>query len=49
MATPIGRLTRKIQCQLRLLVKTPPTSTLVIVKGLAHPDYLIEIAGIAVI
>lgn len=27
----------------------PPTSTLVIVKGLAHPDYLIEIAGIAVI
>jgi enamine deaminase RidA (YjgF/YER057c/UK114 family) len=26
-----------------------PTSTLVIVKGLAHPDYLIEIAGIAVI
>jgi enamine deaminase RidA (YjgF/YER057c/UK114 family) len=29
--------------------KTSPTSTLVIVKGLAHPDYLIEIAGIAVI
>jgi 2-iminobutanoate/2-iminopropanoate deaminase len=29
--------------------KTPPTSTLVIVKGLAHPDYLIEIAGVAVI
>ncbi|MDP2606120.1 MAG: RidA family protein [Deltaproteobacteria bacterium] len=29
--------------------KTPPTSTLVIVKGLAHPDYLIEIAGIAVL
>ncbi len=29
--------------------KTPPTSTLVIVTGLAHPDYLIEIAGIAVI
>ena len=29
--------------------KTPPTSTLVIVKGLAHPDYLIEIAGIAVV
>jgi 2-iminobutanoate/2-iminopropanoate deaminase len=27
----------------------PATSTLVIVKGLAHPDYLIEIAGIAVI
>ena len=27
--------------------KTPPTSTLVIVKGLAHKDYLIEIAGIA--
>ncbi len=26
-----------------------PTSTLVIVKGLAHKDYLIEIAGIAVI
>ena len=29
--------------------KSPPTSTLVIVKGLAHPDYLIEIAAIAVI
>jgi 2-iminobutanoate/2-iminopropanoate deaminase len=29
--------------------KDPPTSTLVIVKGLANPDYLIEIAGIAVI
>ena len=29
--------------------KTPPTSTLVIVKGLAHPDYLIEINGIAVV
>jgi 2-iminobutanoate/2-iminopropanoate deaminase len=29
--------------------KNPPTSTLVIVSGLAHPDYLIEIAGIAVI
>jgi len=29
--------------------KDPPTSTLVIVKGLAHPDYLIENAGIAVI
>ena len=32
-----------------LYKKDPPTSTLVIVKGLAHPDYLIEIAGIAVI
>jgi enamine deaminase RidA (YjgF/YER057c/UK114 family) len=29
--------------------KDPPTSTLVIVKGLAHEDYLIEIAGIAVL
>lgn len=29
--------------------KNSPTSTLVIVKGLAHPDYLIEIAGVAVI
>jgi enamine deaminase RidA (YjgF/YER057c/UK114 family) len=29
--------------------KYSPTSTLVIVKGLAHPDYLIEIAGIAVL
>jgi 2-iminobutanoate/2-iminopropanoate deaminase len=28
---------------------TPPTSTLVIVKGLASPDYLIEISGIAVL
>lgn len=27
----------------------PATSTLVIVKGLAHPDYLIEISGIAVV
>ena len=29
--------------------KNPPTSTLVIIKGLAHPDYLIEINGIAVV
>lgn len=29
--------------------KNSPTSTLVIVSGLANPDYLIEIAGIAVI
>lgn len=29
--------------------KKSPTSTLVIVKGLANPDYLIEISGIAVI
>lgn len=28
---------------------TPPTSTLVVVKGLANPEYLIEIAGIAVL
>ncbi|MCA1559783.1 MAG: RidA family protein [Acidobacteria bacterium] len=28
---------------------TPPTNTLVVVKGLANPDYLIEISGIAVI
>jgi enamine deaminase RidA (YjgF/YER057c/UK114 family) len=26
---------------------TSPTSTLVVVKGLANPDYLIEIAGVA--
>ena len=29
--------------------KSSPTSTLVIVSGLAHPDYLIEIAGVAVL
>ncbi|MEK6618475.1 MAG: RidA family protein [Nitrospirota bacterium] len=29
--------------------KDPPTSTLVIVTGLAHPDYLIEINGVAVL
>jgi len=29
--------------------KNPPTSTLVIVSGLANPDYLIEIAAIAVV
>jgi 2-iminobutanoate/2-iminopropanoate deaminase len=32
-----------------LYKKDPPTSTLVIITGLADPDYLIEIAGIAVI
>jgi enamine deaminase RidA (YjgF/YER057c/UK114 family) len=26
---------------------TPPTSTLLVVKGLANPDYMIEIAGVA--
>jgi enamine deaminase RidA (YjgF/YER057c/UK114 family) len=29
--------------------KDPPTSTLVIVTGLANEDYMIEIAGIAVL
>ena len=29
--------------------KNSPTSTLVIITGLAHPDYLIEINGIAVV
>ena len=29
--------------------KSSPTSTLVIVSGLAHPDYLIEIASVAVL
>ena len=29
--------------------KESPTSTLVIVSGLANPDYLIEIAGVAVL
>jgi 2-iminobutanoate/2-iminopropanoate deaminase len=29
--------------------KDPPTSTLVIISGLAHEDYLIEINGIAVL
>src|SRR5713226_9999094 len=29
--------------------KNPPTSTLLIVTGLAHPDYLIEINGVAVL
>jgi enamine deaminase RidA (YjgF/YER057c/UK114 family) len=28
---------------------TPPTSTLVVIKGLAREEYLIEIAGIAVL
>jgi len=32
-----------------LYKQDPPTSTLVIVSGLANPDYLIEIAGIAVL
>lgn len=29
--------------------KSSPTSTLVIISGLAHPDYLIEINGVAVL
>ena len=37
------------EVRMRQYKKKSPTSTLVIVKGLAHPDYLIEIAGIAVI
>jgi 2-iminobutanoate/2-iminopropanoate deaminase len=37
------------EVRLGIYKKDPPTSTLVIVTGLADPDYLIEIAGIAVI
>jgi enamine deaminase RidA (YjgF/YER057c/UK114 family) len=33
----------------RYYKQEPPTSTLVIVSGLANPDYLIEIAGVAVL
>jgi enamine deaminase RidA (YjgF/YER057c/UK114 family) len=29
--------------------KTPPTSTLVVIKGLARKEYLLEISGIAVL
>ena len=32
-----------------LYKKDPPTSTLLIVSGLANEDYMIEISGIAVI
>ena len=35
--------------RLQYYKKIPPTSTLAVVKGLANKDYLIEIAGIAVI
>ncbi len=31
----------------RLLAGHPPASTLLIVAGLAHPDYLVEIEGVA--
>ncbi len=37
------------EVRLKQYKKKSPTSTLVIVTGLANPDYLIEIAGIAVI
>lgn len=37
------------EVRMRQYKKTPPTSTLVIISGLADPDYLIEISGIAVI
>ena len=37
------------EVRLQQYKKAAPTSTLVIVSGLANPDYLIEIAGIAVI
>jgi reactive intermediate/imine deaminase len=33
----------------RYFEKDPPTSTLVVVKGLAHEDYLVEIEAIAVL
>jgi enamine deaminase RidA (YjgF/YER057c/UK114 family) len=35
--------------RLKYYGSTPPTSTLVVVKGLGHEDFLIEIDGIAVI
>ncbi len=33
----------------RYFAKDPPTSTLIVVKGLAHEDYLLEIESIAVL
>jgi reactive intermediate/imine deaminase len=35
--------------RLKYYAHNHPTSTLVVVKGLAHKDYLLEIAGIAVL
>ena len=35
--------------RVRYYGNTPPTNTLVVVKGLANEDYLIEISGIAVV
>ncbi len=35
--------------RMQVYKKEPPTSTLVIISGLAHPDYLIEINGVAVL
>jgi 2-iminobutanoate/2-iminopropanoate deaminase len=35
--------------RVKYYASAPPTNTLVVVKGLANPDYLIEIAGIAVL
>ena len=35
--------------RVRYYGNTPPTNTLVVVKGLANADYLIEISGIAVL
>lgn len=35
--------------RVKYYARTPSTNTLVVVKGLANPDYLIEISGIAVV
>ena len=38
-----------MKCASGIYKADPPTSTLVIISGLANEDYLIEIAGIAVL
>lgn len=35
--------------RLKYFTAEPPTSTLVVVSGLAHPDYLVEIEAVAVL
>ena len=46
--TDVDEFFRHSDLRAELFGPTPPTSTTIVVKGLAHPDFMVEIEAIAV-
>ena len=46
--TDVDEFFRHSDARAEMFGKNPPTSTTIVVKGLAHPDFMVEIEAIAV-